>query len=281
MKNLSVVVCTKNSAHLIVSCLSNLKKELPGCEIIVIDADSPDKTAKLAKKITNKVFSDQKRGLSYARQLGIDKSNREYVAFFGPDDAVSTQTVIDMLAVLKNKPIIAGVQALTKIIQPKNYWEEATKYIFDYILNKLGSVDVLGTPCIYRREVVARIKYDESIRGGCDDTDLSLRLKQAGYSLEKINSFSYEEQDLNFWSFFNRWKFYGTGDAEFYRKYSSSWTRGRKLKSLLHPFNKYIFNALPLFVTKGRWNLIPALIVATYARYYGWIVREKSIRQGN
>ncbi|OHA24614.1 MAG: hypothetical protein A3H57_01390 [Candidatus Taylorbacteria bacterium RIFCSPLOWO2_02_FULL_43_11] len=276
LKNISLVICVRNSANLLHGCLTEIKKESPESEVIVIDGNSRDNSASIAKNFTLNVFSDEGKGLAAARQLGIDKATRSLVAFVGPDNIISRELLLKMANVLLADPMTAAVVANTKVINPKNYWEKTTNYIYEYLINKVGSVDVVGTPCMYPVEIVRKIRYDSRITGGCDDTDLSFRLKDAGYKLEMIDSYNYEKNDLEFKDFCARWKtFYGRGDAEFYNKYKDTWTFRRKFQSLTHPLRKYILKGSWIFIRKGKFIYVPGIIIAGLSRYLGWYIHYK------
>jgi glycosyltransferase involved in cell wall biosynthesis len=281
LEDVSVAVCVRNSASLLEACLLALKNETPECEVVVIDGNSSDNSVEIAKRYTANVFSDEGKGLAHARQMGIDKSSGKYVAFISPDNHATRQLLWDMKKVLENNPKVAAVVPQTQMLEPKNYWERATKYIFDYLINTTGKVDVVGTPCMYPREIVTRIRYDDDITGGCDDTDMSLRLKAAGYELEMIETPNFENNDLDFMNFVSRHKFYGKGDAEFYNKYRPEWTVKRRLQSLTHPFRKYALKGAVTFIGKGKVIYVPALWVATIARYSGWFKRSRTIHEKN
>lgn len=271
LKNLSIVVCTKNSGAVLEACLQNVKKEVPESEVVVVDADSTDNTLEIAKKYANKVVSDQKKGLSYARQLGIDSASNDYVALVGTDNIIPQQTYIDLMLELQNDEKLAGAQPLTEILYPKNYWEWATKHIFTLLLNSTGFTDVVGTPCVFKKHILTSIRYDMDMKAGTDDTAVSLKLINAGYTLKRIGSLASEKQDLSMKTFFWRWKFYGKGDSQFYEKYSPQWTLRRKCRSLTHPLVKYALRGSWKAIKNGNVALLPALIFATFARYYGWV----------
>lgn len=276
LKNVSIVVCTKNSEALLEDCLAAIKKETPECELIVVDADSTDKTKEIAARYADNMVSDQRRGLSYARQLGIDTAKGALVAFVSPDNVVPRDTMLKMISEMEHDQRLAGVQPLTIIKTTKNYWEWSTKKIFELWLNTTGFTDVIGTPCIFRKSIVSVIRYDLDIKGGADDTALCLKLVQAGYTLKKMNEVSFEKQDLDLKSFFARWKFYGSGDHDFYKKYSPLWTLKRKIQSLMHPGKKHLLKGSFIAIKTGNILLIPALFVAVFARYYGWV--SKALR---
>lgn len=275
MQGLTIVVCSKNSEALIENCLKEIKRNAPGSELIVVDADSTDRTAEIAGKYADKVVSDHRQGLSVARQLGIDEASNEFVAFISPDNVLSAETLEKLVTALKKDEKIAGVQPVTVLKNPKNYWEKSTKEIFELFLNAVGSVDVIGTPCIFRKKIVSVYRYDPEITKGADDTALCLKLINAGFKLERVDAVSWEEQKSSFRDFFARWKFYGQGDAQFYRKYSPEWRFSRKLKSLFHPFRKYVWRGLGMSLKKGKIALWPALLIAVFARYYGWVRARK------
>lgn len=273
LQDVSVVVCTKNSQTLLGDCLSYIQKETPEAELIIVDADSTDKTKDIAAQYAAKIVSDQRRGLSYARQLGIDTANRALVAFVSPDNMVPRDAMLSMVAEMEHDSKLAGVQSLTVIKETKNYWEWATKKIFELWLNATGFTDIIGTPCIFRKSIVSVMRYDVDIKGGADDTALCLKLIKAGYKLKRINAIAFEKQDLSLATFFARWKFYGSGDHDFYKKYSTEWTLKRKIQSLMHPFKKHLFRGSLIAMKTGNMLLIPALLVAVFARYYGWVLK--------
>jgi len=73
---ISVVVPAYNEEKLLPQCLKALKNQcfdLP-YEIIVVDNDSTDKTAEIARKAKVKVVFEKKKGISAARQKGIEVS---------------------------------------------------------------------------------------------------------------------------------------------------------------------------------------------------------------
>ncbi|PIR58651.1 MAG: hypothetical protein COU69_04440 [Candidatus Pacebacteria bacterium CG10_big_fil_rev_8_21_14_0_10_56_10] len=279
LHNLSIVVCTKNSAAYLHKNLDQISVASPEAELLVVDADSSDETQKIARKFTRRVYSDRQKGLSFARQLGIDNTSRDFVAFVGADDHISRKTLIHMLNKFRDDPQIVGVQAFTVLLKPRSYWEKTTQQIFELLLNREGYTDVIGTPCIFRTQVVRKIRYDPQIKGGTDDTDIGLRLTQAGYKLYKISTPSYEQQLMQMSEFINRWQFYGKGDAEFYRKYSPNWTNLRKIQSITHPLRKYIIFGTAEFISAGKLQLIPGLWTAALARYYGWLRRTISFKK--
>jgi glycosyltransferase involved in cell wall biosynthesis len=273
----SIALCVRNCVALVRDNLPSVRSAVPDAEIIVVDGNSTDGTFEAASKYADKVVSDEGKGLAYARQLGITTASRPYVLFIGADNRIDVPLIEAMQTALLSNEKLAGVAPQTMVMDPKSYWEKATKQIFIYFINRPGPADVIGTPCMWKRDVILKIPYDAAIRGGADDTDLALRLQKLGFTLQIIDAYSEERNSLDFSGFFSRWKFYGSGDAEFYAKHKSDWTLKRKLRSLIHPLNKYALKGTWLFFKKGCPQYIPALYVGMFARYWGWYKRVRTL----
>ena len=85
----SVVIPTYNRvAYLGRAITSVLKQSHPVNEIIVIDNGSTDQTLSfIKKKFTRiRVITEKKRGVSFARNLGIKEAKSEYIALLDSDD---------------------------------------------------------------------------------------------------------------------------------------------------------------------------------------------------
>lgn len=88
---ISVVIPTRNRAQYLIQALDSVfTQTLPAAEIIVIDDGSTDDTcAKLdpfIRKNNVEYFFQQQRGVSAARNKGIDLANSPYIAFLDSDD---------------------------------------------------------------------------------------------------------------------------------------------------------------------------------------------------
>ena len=65
LDNISTVICVKNGEKILEKCLKSIIRNSP-LEIIIVDGGSKDCTIEIAKKYTDKIFSDGGRGLAYA-----------------------------------------------------------------------------------------------------------------------------------------------------------------------------------------------------------------------
>src|SRR3989442_478622 len=84
--HISVIICAYNEASTIRETLEAcLRLEYSNFEVIVVDDGSTDKTAALARQYGVKVISTENRGLSHARNIGLNASTGEIVAYIDAD----------------------------------------------------------------------------------------------------------------------------------------------------------------------------------------------------
>lgn len=91
---LSIIIPMYKVEHYIESCLlSCLKQDIPSSEyeIICVDDGSPDNSALIAENISKqygniRIISQKNKGLSAARNAGLDKAEGDYVWFVDSDD---------------------------------------------------------------------------------------------------------------------------------------------------------------------------------------------------
>ena len=101
----SVVIPTYNRvAYLGRAINSVLKQSYPVNEIIVIDNGSTDQTLSFIKKKFNsiRVIIEKKRGVSFARNLGIKNCKYNWIAFLDSDDEWINDKIENQLVLLKN-----------------------------------------------------------------------------------------------------------------------------------------------------------------------------------
>lgn len=108
-RTFSVVVCTYRRAAFVGKALESLfEQDYPKdkYEIIVVDNDSPDDTADVVRRLMPRspvpisYFVEKRNGLSYARNLGIEKSGNEYVAYLDDDATARTNWLSAFNAVI-------------------------------------------------------------------------------------------------------------------------------------------------------------------------------------
>ena len=84
--NISVVIPTFNEEKLLSKCLESLQKQtVKPFEIIVVDNNSTDTTAAIAKKMGVKVISEKNQGISFARNAGFNAAKGDIIARLDAD----------------------------------------------------------------------------------------------------------------------------------------------------------------------------------------------------
>ena len=89
--DVSLVIPAYNEEGFIGPCLDSVLKNAPGKfkEIIVVDNASTDGTAKEASSRAGvRVVHEPLKGLTHARQKGLEASSSEYIAFIDADERI-------------------------------------------------------------------------------------------------------------------------------------------------------------------------------------------------
>lgn len=102
----SVIVPAYNAAEHIADCLYSISNQnLEDFEAIIIDDGSTDATASIVEKIAAKdprfrIIRQLNRGVSHARNVGIDNARGKYLTFVDADDALRPKALKRMVAAM-------------------------------------------------------------------------------------------------------------------------------------------------------------------------------------
>lgn len=99
---LSAVVITKNEAENIQRCLDALTF---ADERIVIDAESTDNTATIAKQCGATVFTNPWLGYGPQKNFGLQKAQGEWVLFIDADEEVSKELAAEIMAAIASSDV--------------------------------------------------------------------------------------------------------------------------------------------------------------------------------
>jgi len=126
LEDLTVVVPARNAEHLLDECLDGLRKAGPA-EVIVVDGQSGDETARLARALGARVLSDEGRGLPAARALGARSARTRYVALVDADVVIPDGALEALLEEYKAGGYTALQAGLHSTGGP-GYWGRALAY---------------------------------------------------------------------------------------------------------------------------------------------------------
>ena len=143
MKDLiSIIIPVYNVSDYLDKCLESIVNQTyKKIEIIIIDDGSTDNSGNICDKWANidsriKVYHQENKGLSCARNLGIKKSTGKYLFFIDSDDFVS----LDIIEFLYNSLINNNADIATCMNYRKKYKNLGNK---SYICNKEESLKKL------------------------------------------------------------------------------------------------------------------------------------------
>lgn len=192
----SVVVVAKNSEKTISECLESLiNQDFPPnqYEVIVIDGASTDNTLGICRKYPVKLVKLERCGISYQRNMGIGIAQGEYMAFTDSDCIAGQDWLGKLVSHIESAhSTIVAIGGPNLVLETDGLFSKAVGYTQETFLGSGGSAHsyrfakpslVKSIPdcnIIYRKEVFASEKYDETLSVG-DDCELNFRLKKKGY----------------------------------------------------------------------------------------------------
>jgi glycosyltransferase involved in cell wall biosynthesis len=176
-----VIPCFNLGRFLDEAVQSALAQTLPDVEVVVVDDGStdPDTRALLAdyRPPRTRVVRSENRGLPAARNLGIRSSQGPYVCALDADDRLEPTWLEKAVDVLRADPSLAFVSHWFRAFGDEQW--DWTPQRCD-LPSLLDSNTVNGAALVRREVLVAAGLFDESMREGCEDWELWLRVVKGG-----------------------------------------------------------------------------------------------------
>jgi len=179
--DVSVVIPTYNRYTLLKRAINSLLTQThPVDEIIVIDDGSTDNTKQITKDFPNIIYIYQSnRGVSAARNVGIQQAKNEWIAFLDSDDEWHQEKLQKQVAFHQNNPDILMSYTAEKWVRdgkvvkiPKKY----RKIGLDAFVENLSYCNIAPSSVLLHRTLLEKVGlFDESLEV-CEDYDLWLRI---------------------------------------------------------------------------------------------------------
>lgn len=111
MSELTIFVCTYNSAATLEKCLASVVASEPEAHLVVVDHASSDSSVEIAKRFGAEIRRETV-GLGYARQLCFEISETPYLAFVDGDEEIVEKAFFRNALELLRGPKVGAVAGL-------------------------------------------------------------------------------------------------------------------------------------------------------------------------
>lgn len=260
----SVIVTTKNEEKNIGRCLQSIKiQNYPAdkIEIIVVDNDSTDQTAIIARRYTQQVFNHGPER-SAQRNFGINKARGEYFLFLDADmtlapEVVSAcvQRVEEELKSANPKSKLVGLY-IREVITGQSFFSRVRR--FERSFYNATAID-----CVRFIQKAAFEKvggFDENLTGP-EDWDLDKKLRQIGETDLIKEPIYHNEAEFNLRRYLQKKAYY----SQKFDTYIAKW--GKNDPDIQKQFGLY-YRFLGVFIEKGKWLRLLAHPILTLGMYF-------------
>lgn len=191
---ISFVIPAFNEEGLLARCIESIKLEALDTlhEIIVVDNNSTDNTAKVAERCGAVVVTEQCKGITRARQTGFRAAKYDIIAFIDADNELPPGWVKYALKALCRTNYVAASGPIV-------YWEMSiVRRLSVFCFYLIGKVThqfypmLQGGNFVVRKNALALIDgFDTSLDFYGEDTDTAVRLSKIGLVAFDLDMFAY------------------------------------------------------------------------------------------
>ena len=191
---ITIIVPAKNEEKTIGRCLHSLKSlNYPNYEIIVVNDGSTDGTEEILKQFNAvTIINTAGVGPSMARNLAIEKSGGEYLAFTDGDCLIDKEWLNELLTYFTDTGIMGvggdQLQPEDETAFGKDVYEFFNLIAFssDYLKTEKEVMTIRHNPTcnmMYRKAAFEKIGNFKKDLWPCEDLEFDCRLIQSGYEL--------------------------------------------------------------------------------------------------
>ena len=259
----SIIICALNEQKRIKDTIDSARRNNP-VEIIVVEGGSTDATFSIAKAHADRAYSVDIFGLGYKRAFGVTQATQKYILTLDADQVLEVDSLPVMIGELEEHGF-AGIQASLKSIKNETYWERAMGYNVGLTHSRPRQTNMIGTPALFRTDILKKNNFDKTISGSCDDTDLCYRLSKQGYRLGISTAICYQKHRSSPGAVMKKFLWYGEGDFEFGLKHPE-----RLFSIFTHPIKNYVFRRSASCMKNGDYFFIPFFVLSGLVRHCGF-----------
>ena len=171
---ISIVVPLYNSSLFIAECIDSiLAQDFQNFELILIDDNSTDDTVEICNKYLEdkrvRLFTNGRKGVSSARNLGISKSQSIYITFIDSDDVVAKSFLRELIDIAKAYPDHLAMCRYIKFSETTPNFDTnrapvLTEIPSNTLLTNIFYYHSSAWGCLFRTDLIKtyNIKMDES-----------------------------------------------------------------------------------------------------------------------
>lgn len=169
LPKISIIIPVFNAGNYLEDCLQSISNQsFDDFEILAINDGSTDHSLKILnhfqeKELRIKVFSQENKGVSVARNLGLENAKGEFITFIDADDWLHPETLEHYIEIAENEDSdIVISQFLTKKSTEKQTESSIENYdrkdIEQKIFSKCIEFDVYNSVCnkFYKKELIKK-----------------------------------------------------------------------------------------------------------------------------
>jgi O-antigen biosynthesis protein len=265
LPRISVVVCTCNGSRTLRDCLSGLSKiDYPDYEVIVVDDGSRDNSAAIAREFGATVISTENRGLSSARNTGMEAATGEIVAYID-DDAYPDPHWLSYLAAMFHSTTFAAIGG-------PNLAPPGDGSVAECVVNAPGGpVHVLlsdteaehipGCNMAFRKSHLQAIGgFDPKFRTAGDDVDVCWRIQERGWKIGfSAAAMVWHHRRNSVRAYWKQQRGYGKAEAQLERKWPEKYNAVGHIKWAGQLYGKGLTRMLGRRqrVYHGSWGRAP------------------------
>lgn len=187
MPTITVVIPAYNEEDYLPDCLKSiLRHKIPEVkEIIVVDNDSTDDTAVIARRFPGvRVVREERKGLTRARQKGLESATQDILAWIDADCRVDRQwfeTINTVFSARADVVSVSGPYYFYDATPIQRMLARAYWWCLGLPIYSMMGYMVVGGNFAARRQALLKIGgFDTSIEFYGEDTNIARRLKKAG-----------------------------------------------------------------------------------------------------
>ena len=230
--SVTVVICTYNGARTLEqTCAAVARVEYPDFHVIVVDDGSTDGSADIARQFGFTVISTENRGLSAARNTGLEAASGEIVAYLDDDASPDPHWLLYLVDTFErtgwaavggpNLPVPGdGAVADAVAVSPGNPTH--------VLVSDREAEHVPGCNCAFRAEVLREVGgFDPRFRAAGDDVDTCWRLLDAGHRIGfSAAAMVWHHRRPSVGAYLRQQRGYGHAEAELERKWPDRYSAG-------------------------------------------------------